>query len=176
MATECERISISANEGKILADLVSVLKPKSLVEIGTGYGVSTGWIAKAMPPQARLVTFDPNPKVGSLNLPNVWFVRGRLADFMSAITIPLDFAFLDGDHQIEKIVEDIELLEPYLRTNAVVVVHDIDYAPEMGICLKHYFEGRDSSHLQAIPVKPSTKRWTYREIHTDCGLGVATYA
>lgn len=51
-------INIGANEGKILQLLMRLLNVKKAVEIGTLFGYSTVWLARALPKEGRLYTIE----------------------------------------------------------------------------------------------------------------------
>jgi predicted O-methyltransferase YrrM len=51
-------ISISANQGRLLAVLVAVSGAQRLLELGTLGGYSAIWMARALPPGGRLITVD----------------------------------------------------------------------------------------------------------------------
>lgn len=51
-------VNIGANEGKILQLLISMVQAKTVVEIGTLFGYSGVWIARALPADGRLFTIE----------------------------------------------------------------------------------------------------------------------
>ncbi len=54
-------MSVSLEEGDFLHALVRMLRPRLVLELGTGLGVSAKFIAGALEKRARLVTVEPDP-------------------------------------------------------------------------------------------------------------------
>src|SRR5665213_1047832 len=53
-------INVSPAEGKMLQVLVGIIQPKIIVEIGTLYGYSTLWMAKALPNGSKIISLEFN--------------------------------------------------------------------------------------------------------------------
>ena len=53
-------IDVSAAQGKFLHLLARMVRASRILEIGTLGGYSTIWLARALPPQGRLVTLEAN--------------------------------------------------------------------------------------------------------------------
>src|SRR5687768_1599892 len=54
-------ISVSANQGKFLHLLAKMINAKKILELGTLAGYSTIWMARALPPDGKLVTLEFDP-------------------------------------------------------------------------------------------------------------------
>src|SRR5436190_6436715 len=54
-------ISVSLNQGKFLHVLAKLCKAKKILEIGTLAGYSTIWLARALPPNGKLITLEYEP-------------------------------------------------------------------------------------------------------------------
>ena len=111
------RISITEGEGAMLADFAS---GKRVIEIGTGLGVSTRWLAKT----AEVVyTLDIDEWVKEyvwndlLELGNVVCV-----DRVESITGGFDMAFIDGRHSEECVSKDIDTALEH--SCSLIVGHD----------------------------------------------------
>jgi predicted O-methyltransferase YrrM len=83
-----------------------MLNARSILEIGTLGGYSTIWLARALPPEGRLVTLEADPKHASVarsniaraGLASLVDVRVGLAlDLLPTVKGPFDLAFLDAD-------------------------------------------------------------------------------
>ncbi len=74
---------------KLLAALVGVLKPRRVIEIGTGTGLSAVTMLKYLPPDAQLITFDVvdwrSFPGGVLRQQD--FQDGRLTQYLDDVTI-----------------------------------------------------------------------------------------
>ena len=111
------RGGIDDSEGRILSILS---RGKKVLEIGTGLGISTKYLAQTA---ASVDTVDPDPWVKSDVSPklpeNVCFHE----------TIPqgsrYDLIFLDGNHAAASVVSDFEACRPLLHETSIVVFHDL---------------------------------------------------
>jgi predicted O-methyltransferase YrrM len=66
-------ITVSANQGKLLELLVRVHGARRILELGTLGAYSTIWLARALPPDGRLVTLEADPRFAEV-------ARANLAD------------------------------------------------------------------------------------------------
>lgn len=168
-----DSLAVSAFEGRILSRLVQNLRPKVILEIGTGNSYSSAWMALAMDPSTELYTIDKVKRNRFEDLPIHYFV-GDTSDMMDKIPANIDLLFLDSDHTIDVVQKDTERFTSRIPDGGVVAVHDTIYCDEMGRCLQDYFEGKDSDRLKRVDVKPSRERWDYKGLRTRYGLGIAT--
>ncbi len=99
-------ISISPFDGQLLAWLIKLVGARHAVEIGTLGGYSTSWIARALPRDGRLDSFE-------LEGPRAAFAREHVAraapganveihvgpalENLARIAGPVDFVFIDAD-------------------------------------------------------------------------------
>src|SRR4051794_25028511 len=101
-------IAVSAAQGKFLHILARLHRAKRILEMGTLGGYSTIWLARALPPEGRLVSLEFDPKHadvarGSLQragLADRVEVRvGRAIDSLPALASgdPFDLVFIDAD-------------------------------------------------------------------------------
>jgi len=101
---------VAPNQGKLLAILAQSVKAKSILEIGTLGGYSTIWLARALPPDGKLITLEVDPRHAEVARAN--FVRaevdklvevrvGPALDTLPKIATeghaPFDFVFIDAD-------------------------------------------------------------------------------
>jgi predicted O-methyltransferase YrrM len=101
-------ISVSAAQGTFLHLLARIRGARRILEIGTLGGYSTIWLARALPPDGRLITLEFDQRhadVARRNLAAAGFadrveVRvGRALDSLPALEggEPFDFIFIDAD-------------------------------------------------------------------------------
>src|ERR1051326_4114059 len=103
-------ISVSPPQGKLLHLLARAQGARNILELGTLGGYSTIWLARALPPDGRLITLEVNPKCAQVAREN--FERAGLANVITlrlapAIETlpklveescgPLDVIFIDAD-------------------------------------------------------------------------------
>ena len=103
-------INVSPNQGKLLQLLARVRGARSILEVGTLGGYSTIWLARALPPDGRLITLEADPKhaevalanIASAGLADVVDLRlGRALDTLPQLAAegrgPFDLIFIDAD-------------------------------------------------------------------------------
>jgi len=103
-------IAVSANQGKFLQVLARARGARRILEIGTLGGYSTIWLARALPPDGKLVTLEFEPRHAAVARAN--FERAGLAghidlrlgkalDLLPQLEAegagPFDFVFIDAD-------------------------------------------------------------------------------
>ena len=103
-------IQVSAVQGKFLQLLALAQAPKRILEIGTLGGYSTLWLARALPPDGRLLTLEINVEHAALAGRN--FAAAGVSDLVEISvgpaldtlrrlqapkTEPFDFVFIDAD-------------------------------------------------------------------------------
>ncbi|MFQ3568255.1 MAG: O-methyltransferase [Aggregatilineales bacterium] len=101
-------ISIRPHEGLLLHLLIVSIGARRAVEIGTLAGYSAVWIARALPPDGRLITLEKSAKHAALARQS--FARAGVADRVElregdalpalarlSAEGPFDFVFIDAD-------------------------------------------------------------------------------
>lgn len=104
------QISVSPNQGKFLQVMARTAGAKKILEIGTLGGYSTIWMARALPPDGKLVTLEIDPKHAAVARKNVdragvghlVDIRiGKALDLLPAMlkdgSAPFDMVFIDAD-------------------------------------------------------------------------------
>ena len=117
----------------ILQWLISLTQPRRVLEIGAFVGVSTMYMAEAMPDDGKLTTiekFDHFAEIACRNFANNGF-EGKIelicGDAFEEIprldtSEPFDFVFLDGNK--ERYADHFKHAAPLVRSGGVVVVDD----------------------------------------------------
>ena len=101
---------VSPNQGKLLHVLARAQGARRILEIGTLGGYSTIWLARALPPDGRLITLEADPRhaeVARANLERAGLDRlvelrvGRAVETLPRIAAenppPFDLVFIDAD-------------------------------------------------------------------------------
>jgi predicted O-methyltransferase YrrM len=103
-------ISVSPLQGKLLLLLARLQQARRILEIGTLGGYSTIWMARALPPDGRLVTLEAEPRHAEVARANI--ARAGLADvvevrlgpaletlsrLVAERAQPFDLIFIDAD-------------------------------------------------------------------------------
>lgn len=109
-AANIPQISISASQGKFLQVLTRLCQAKKILEIGTLGGYSTIWLARALPPNGRLITLEMDSvyanvaqkNIHAAGLSSVVEIRiGKAMELLPKIEAegiaPFDMIFIDAD-------------------------------------------------------------------------------
>ena len=87
-------ISVSASQGKLLHLLARIIDAKRILEIGTLGGYSTIWLARALPPDGKLITLEIDPHHAAVARHNL-----ERAHLLKTVEIKLGPA-LDSLHEL----------------------------------------------------------------------------
>ncbi len=103
-------INVSPAQGKLLHLLARIQGAHKILELGTLGGYSTIWLARALPPEGRLISLEIDAKraeiaranIARAELANVVEIQvGRAADAMQKLEMegrgPFDLIFIDAD-------------------------------------------------------------------------------
>src|SRR5689334_7956426 len=107
-AAKLPAIDVSPSQGRFLHLLARLRGARRILEIGTLGGYSTIWLARALPPDGRLISLEFDPKharVATASLERaglgdrVEIQVGRAIDSLPALADgePFDFVFVDAD-------------------------------------------------------------------------------
>lgn len=112
---------------EVLQWLHRELRPASYVELGVGYGES---LKLALPPTVAL-GIDPWPLADHPWRAETHIVRATSSDFFAShrlsdwIGMPhFNFAFIDGLHLFDQVVDDLQHLQPWADARSIVAIHD----------------------------------------------------
>ena len=126
---------------QLLFRLAKHFRPKSILELGTSFGLTTAYFAKACP-SADILTIEGAEQVAKiallnfqkLNIQNINLVR---ADFDSVLEKQLqrfdrlDFVFFDGNHTKEATLNYFELCVEKVSDNGIFIFDDIYWSKGM---------------------------------------------
>ena len=127
-------IDVSPAQGALLHLLVRMCGARRVLEIGTLGGYSTIWMARALPPDGRLVTLEHDEKHAEVarsnlhraGLDGVVEVRtGRALDLLPGLAseAPFDFVFIDADKPSNR--DYIDWALRLARPGTVIVVDNV---------------------------------------------------
>jgi predicted O-methyltransferase YrrM len=95
---------VSPPQGALLELLARLAGARAILEIGTLAGYSTAWLARALPPDGRLVTLEVDPAYAAVarrnlaGLPlDVELVIGPALETLPRVSGPFDLVFIDAD-------------------------------------------------------------------------------
>ena len=109
----------------VIQTLIRLVRPSSILELGTFEGLTTQAICDAVPVDVMTVDIEQRWKT----LPdNAIFVQQEATSFLRAMPKDsFDFVFVDDDHTREHVAEELRLLidERRVRKGGFVVLHDV---------------------------------------------------
>ena len=130
--------------GRLVIRLVRELEPRSCLELGTGFGISTAYQAAALDLNGTggLISLDvgditklAQPGLERLGLGGrVELVPGLIEETLASAcerAAPIDFALLDADHTEEGTVGAFDAIAPGLSGGAIVVCDDVNWTDDM---------------------------------------------
>ena len=139
---EVARKSLSAaSKARLLFRLVKYFKPKTVLELGTSFGLSTSYMAMAVP-GTKVISIEGCPVTAELarkhilgsGIGNVEVVTGEFASILPELLRSLnsvDFMFLDGNHRKEATLSYFELCKKKAVNDTVFVFDDIHWSKGM---------------------------------------------
>ncbi len=125
-------INVSASEGKVLHVLARMIGAERILEIGTLGGYSTIWLARALPPQGKLISLEIDERYAEVARRNL-----KRADLTERVDVrvgpaleslsqleaeaesPFDLIFIDADK--EGYVNYLRKAMPLLREGGLVL-------------------------------------------------------
>jgi len=135
------RSSIPHKYGRVLYSLVKEFKPTTVIELGTGIGISTAYLAKAC---SECIVFSVEgdkekmnfaaKSLEQLEMKNVTLLNGKFKDLLQGLynnAVHPILIFVDGDHSYEGTMSYFSEILKSLNPEIIVVFDDIRWSPEM---------------------------------------------
>ncbi len=141
-----DQVRSTAVAGRFFAWLAAERAATTIVELGTGFGVSGMYWLAALKRNGhgRLLTFEPNEvwaEIARKNLAaisnNFDLVIGTFEDNIDAVLRAderIDIAFVDAIHISEVVFRQFDALVPRMRPGGLVLFDDIAFSDDMKSC------------------------------------------
>ena len=129
-------------QGRLLKMLVQMIRPKTILEVGTFSGYSAISMAEGLPEGGRLYTFEINDEMEDFTRPwiegssvadKICFIIGDALTEAPKLGITFDMAFIDGDKRTYR--ETYEMVMQILRPGGFILAdntlwdgHVVDHA------------------------------------------------
>jgi predicted O-methyltransferase YrrM len=127
-------------QGDLYAWLVTQRRPRTVVEFGSGFGVSGMYFTAGLEENGfgHLYSFEINEdwaQVAERAIAKVsnrfTLTRGAFEDHVDAVPGPIDLAFVDGIHTYDFVMKQWEILQPRMSAGGLVLFDDIRYGQGM---------------------------------------------
>lgn len=130
--------TLSRVTGRFLSTIVTAMQATRILEVGTGYGYWTLWMALAQPSVGRIWTVDPDAQ--RTEVARSYFHRAGEDDSIEVFNTPalellenfphrnLDVAFVAADK--DRYVAYLELVIPMLKLSGLAIFNDCLATPE----------------------------------------------
>jgi len=147
--------SINPRYGQLLTRLVHSINPSAIIELGTGAGFSTMYMAIASD-KCKIYSIEGCPDIADLarrnvkylGLDNTKIITGSfseiLPEILPGITHPL-FVFIDGDHKGEHLSAYFDTILTFSTENTVFVFDDIRWSGSMEKAWKELIRRKEVS-------------------------------
>ena len=126
---------------QLLHQIIQYYKPNHVIELGTSFGITTSYLAKANP-SLKVDTFEGASAIAQvakrnfekLKINNIKLHEG---DFKTTFphfietTDKIEFAFIDGNHKKEPTIQYFNMLLDKCSENTILVFDDIHWSKEM---------------------------------------------
>jgi predicted O-methyltransferase YrrM len=123
---------VTRETGRFLSTIVTAMQANRILEVGTGYGYSTLWMALAQPPMGRIWTIEPEAKHTEIAL--AYFRRAGEDDYIELFDTPalellenfphrnLDIVFIAANER--EYQRYLELVIPMLKLSGLVLFYN----------------------------------------------------
>ncbi|QOI97804.1 MAG: class I SAM-dependent methyltransferase [Flammeovirgaceae bacterium] len=129
-----------AKHASLYHRIIMARKPKTIVELGTSFGINTLYLAQY--PESTVYTFEGADRIADVaelsfefaGAKNIELIRGNIDQtlYSTLSRIPkVDLAFMDANHRLEPTLRYFELLLSKSHHKSMVLVDDIHDTPEM---------------------------------------------
>jgi predicted O-methyltransferase YrrM len=130
-----------ARLAQLIFRLAEYFGPKNVIELGTCLGITTAYLAKAVP-ASRVISIEGCPETAAiaaenlsrLKISNVELKTGNFDTVLPGILDQhkeLDFVFIDGNHRKDATLNYFEWCLPKLSENGVMIFDDIYWSKGM---------------------------------------------
>lgn len=142
-------------ETELLSKIVSHYSIERIIELGTSFGISTSYMAKANP-SAKIETIEGSSEILE-EAKKVWenlnidWIQAYNNDFDTLLPELLKdntlktLAFIDGNHRYKATLDYFQLLQNNLPENSIIVLDDIHWSEGMEEAWNEIIENKNVS-------------------------------
>jgi len=131
----------SLKKSLLLASIISELKPKTILELGTSLGINTCYLAETLA-EGDIFTFEGNKDLimyatdlfDKLNYQNIKLIEGNIDQTLTSViskVSSIDLVFIDANHHSKSVLKYFDLLVGKAHSDSVFVFDDIRWSKDM---------------------------------------------
>jgi predicted O-methyltransferase YrrM len=152
-------VSSPPMQGDLYAWLVAHRRPETVIEFGSGFGVSGMYFAAALEENefGHLYSFEINDEWADVAERAIaafssrfTLTRGAFEDHVDAVGGRIDLALVDGIHTYDFVMKQWQILQPRMSPGGLVLFDDISYGQGMR---EAWLEIARSAHIVAGAVE-----------------------
>lgn len=133
---------VSHKTGILLHTFAKQFAPATILELGTGIGISTLYMALGQP-EAQIITIEGSKEKSDYaenlfkreGLNNVQFYKGTFDKILTRkiqeLKHPL-LVFIDGDHSFRPTINYFNIISKHANEDTIIIFDDIHWSKEMG--------------------------------------------
>ena len=148
---------VSSKEGIWLALLANQSGTKTILELGTHFGLSTSYLA-SLNKNVQIYTIEGCPETAAvaaetftqLNLDDrIHQQIGSFDEILPSFLLqcpPIDLLFIDGNHRGKPLIHYLNICSPYLSPEGIIVLSDIYWSEDMAQTWVNIYEKNTQFH------------------------------
>jgi len=141
VASIAQHAAKSKKYGQLLYRVVKYYQPKTIIELGTSFGITASYLSLANP-ASNIFTLEGSKEIAGvarknfkvLELKNIKLIEGDFDNVLPAVLYQLpavDFVFIDGNHRRDPTENYFQWLLPKCHNDSILVFDDIHWSGEM---------------------------------------------
>ena len=148
---------VSSKEGIWLALLANQSDTKTILELGTHFGLSTSYMA-SLNKKVHIYTIEGCPETAAiaaetftqLNLKD--HIHQQIGSFDEILPSflpqcpPIDLLFIDGNHRGQPLIHYLNVCSPYLSKEGIIILSDIYWSEDMAQTWVNIYENNTQFH------------------------------
>ena len=126
---------------QLLFKITSYYQPKTIVELGTSFGITTSYLAAANP-SSKIYTLEGDRNISiialknfkKLSMENIELIPGAFSKTLPLLLMQqqkFDLIFIDGNHKEEPTIDYFNQFLKHLNENTMMIFDDIHWSREM---------------------------------------------
>lgn len=110
---------------QLLTGLTIAMKTQLVLEIGTGWSVSTrAFIQGLSISGGKIVSCDPIKRFEKFSHPRLTFINKTSNELAKTWNKKIGILFIDGNHEFKQVQFDYRTFSPFVIKNGLIIFHD----------------------------------------------------